>query len=117
MVGGADPENRGPMRWDLMSPGNPEYKWIKQLIELRKQHRALRIGNVRKVEADRLLAFERYTECALDTVLIIANPGKNAITERVMVSDANLMDDTPMMNLLPASGAEPVTTFGAGCSP
>jgi glycosidase len=114
MVGGGDPENRSPMRWDLMSKDNPEYQWIKQLIELRKQNRALRVGNFRAIESDRLLAFERYTDHALDTVLIIANPSKNAITERIMVSNSSLMDDTPMMDLFSAPDAKPVTTFGAG---
>jgi cyclomaltodextrinase len=42
MTGGADPENRGPMRWDLLRDDHPELAWMRQLIALRKQHRALR---------------------------------------------------------------------------
>jgi glycosidase len=114
MVGGADPENRSPMRWDLMSTENLEYRWIKQLIELRKQNRALRIGNFRTIASDRLMAFERYTDRALETVLVFANPTKAAITERVMVSNSDLMDDTPMHDLFAAAGSKPITTFGAG---
>lgn len=114
MVGGGDPENRGPMRWDLMSADNAEYKWMKRLIQLRKQHRALRIGNFRAVESDRLLAFERYTDRTLETVVVVANPSKNAITERIMVANSNLMDDTPMINLFAPADAKPITTFGAG---
>ena len=97
MAGGGDPENRGPMRWDLVRADNPELVWIKQLIGMRKQHRALRIGNFRLVESDRLLAFERYTERALETVVVLANPSGAAITERVMIANAGLMDDTPMV--------------------
>jgi glycosidase len=114
MVGGGDPENRSPMRWDLMNESNPEYLWIKQLIALRQQHRALRIGNFRAIETDRLLAFERSTDRTLDSVLIIANPSKQAITERIMVRNSMLMDDTPLINLFAPAGAEPVTNFGAG---
>jgi glycosidase len=110
MIGGGDPENRGPMRWDLVRADNPELVWINQLIEMRKQHRALRIGNFRLVESDSLLAFERYTERALETVVVLANPSDVAITERVMIANAGLMDDTPMINLLGPMDAPPIGT-------
>jgi glycosidase len=113
MTGGADPENRGPMRWDLVRADNPELVWLTQLIGMRKQNRALRIGNFRLVGSDRLLAFERYTDRALDTVVVLANPSEAAITERVMIANAGLMDDTPMMDLLSPVDAPPVSTLGA----
>jgi glycosidase len=100
MTGGGDPENRGPMRWDLVSADNPELVWIKQLIALRKENRALRIGNFRLIEAERILAFERYTERALETVVVLVNPSDAPVTERIMVANANLMDTTPMVHLL-----------------
>lgn len=100
MVGGADPENRGPMRWDLAHDENPELVWVKQLIGLHRHNRALRIGNFRLIDADQLLAFERYTDQALDTVIVLANPSRDTVTERVMIANANLMDETPLVNLL-----------------
>ncbi len=114
MVGGGDPENRSPMRWDLMSESNPEYQWMKRLVALRKEHRALRIGNFRTIESERLIAFERYTDRTLDTVMIFANPSNSAITEQVMVTNSNLMDDTPLIDLFAPPNAEPITGFGAG---
>lgn len=113
MTGGADPENRGPMRWDLVHAENPELVWIKTLIDMRKQNRALRIGNFRLVDSDRLLAFERYTDRALDTVLVLANPSGAAITERVMIANAGLMDATHMVDLLGPADAPPVGTIDA----
>ncbi|HEU5104052.1 MAG TPA: glycoside hydrolase family 13 protein [Roseiflexaceae bacterium] len=113
MLGGADPENRGPMRWDLVRADNPELMWIKRLITIRKQNRALRIGNFRLVDSERLLAFERYTDRALETVVILANPSDAAITERVMLANAGLMDDTPMIDLLSSMDTPPVGTVGA----
>jgi hypothetical protein len=105
MTGGADPENRGPMRWDLVHDDNPEFAWIRKLIALRKQNRALRVGNFRLVESERLLAFERYTDRALETIVVLANPSATTITERVMIANAALMDYTPMFDLLgPANG-------------
>ena len=63
-----------------MRADNPEFVWIKQLIALRKQHRALLIGNFRLLESERVLAFERYTDRALETVVVLANPADTAIT-------------------------------------
>jgi glycosidase len=113
MVGGGDPENRGPMRWDLVHNDNPELMWIKQLITIRKQNRALRVGNFRLVDSERLLAFERYTDQALETVVILANPSAAAITERLMIANAGLMDDTPMVDLLSPIDTPPVGVVGA----
>lgn len=104
MTGSGDPENRGPMRWDLAIADNPELVWMKQLIALRKENRALRIGNFRLIEAERILAFERYTERALETILVLANPADAPVTERIMVANSNLMDTTPMVDLLSPTG-------------
>lgn len=114
MSGGDDPENRGPMRWDLVREDNPELAWIKKLIALRKENRALRVGNFRLVEAERLLAYERYTDRVLETVVVVANPTGAEITERVLITNAGLMDTTPMVNLLDPLGEAHVTSVQAG---
>ncbi len=80
---------------------------------MRKQNRALRIGNFRLVDSERLLAFERYTDRALETVVILANPSGTTITERVMIANAGLMDGTPMVDLLSPVGTLPVGVIGA----
>ena len=114
MSGGADPENRSPMRWDLVSADNVELAWVRRLIELRKQHRALRIGDYRPVIADRLYAFERHTDQALETVVVLVNPANEAVTETILVKNADLMDAMPMMDLLAPAGAEPSVNMSAG---
>lgn len=113
MTGGADPTNRGPMRWDLVRDGNPEFGWLTRLIRLRKQHRALRVGNFRLIDSDRLLAFERYTTRPLETVLVFANPSNTAVTDRVMIANAGLMDGTPMGDVLAPTDAPPVGVLEA----
>jgi hypothetical protein len=45
----------------------------------------------------------------LETVVIVANPASTTISERVLVANANLMDDTPMIDLLDNASASPVT--------
>jgi cyclomaltodextrinase / maltogenic alpha-amylase / neopullulanase len=92
MEGGDDPEMRAPMRWDRVEQGHPELAWTRSLIQLRKQYRALRIGNYRPLSSTRLIAFERYTDRALDTVLVLVNPTGEAVTETVMVANSKVMD-------------------------
>lgn len=100
MTGGDDPEMRAPMRWDLVAAEHPDLDWTKRLIALRREHRALRVGDFRPVTADRLLAFERHTDRALDTVVVIANPGTETVTETVMVANSKLMNTFGMVDAL-----------------
>jgi hypothetical protein len=60
-----------------------------------------------------LFAFERYTDRALETAVVLLNPSDEAITERIMLANADLMDDTPMFNLLGPADAPPVSTVNA----
>lgn len=114
MVGGADPENRGPMRWDLARDDNADLQWMRRLVTLHHDRRALRVGDFRLMESERLLAFERHTDRALETVLVFANPTPAPVTERVLVANSYLMDDTPLVDLLAPAAAPPVTTLGSG---
>ncbi|MDP2007941.1 MAG: alpha-amylase family glycosyl hydrolase [Rubrivivax sp.] len=98
MTGGEDPEMRAPMRWDLVQEGQPDLAWTKRLVALRKAHRALRIGDYRPVTAQKLLAFERHTDRALDTVVIIANPGDVEVSETVLVGNSKLMNNWHMVS-------------------
>ena len=102
MRGGEDPTNRSPMRWDLVRDSNPVLQWNKQLIALRKQHRALRVGDFRLVNAERLLAFERYTDRVADSVIVLMNPGKTAVTERILIENSWLMNGASLADLLDA---------------
>jgi hypothetical protein len=114
MTGGADPANRGPMRWDLVRDDNPELAWVRQLVALRKAHRALRVGDFRLVESNRLLAFERHTDRVLETRIVVANPTDAPVRERLLVANARLMDDTPMVDVLGLVTAPPAVGFGPG---
>jgi glycosidase len=117
MQGGEDPANRGPMRWDLVKDDNPETVWVRKLVDMHKAHRALRVGDFRLVESAKLLAFERYTDHALDTIIVVANPSDQPVHDRLMVANWALMDGTPLQDLLglvpSAPGAQPLT-IGSG---
>lgn len=112
MTGGEDPANRSPMRWDLVRSSNSTLQWTKQLIQLRKDHRALRIGNFRLVTSHKLLAFERYTDRVQDTVVVLANPGKTPVTERVLMANSKLMNGSSLVDLLNPN-AKPVRVMAS----
>ena len=101
MTGGDDPAQRGPMRWDLVSDTNPEMVWTKRLVAMRQQHRALRVGDYRSASAGQLLAFERHTDRAADSVLVLANPEDKTVTEQVQWRNGLMMDGNTLIDLLP----------------
>lgn len=100
MSGGGDPAMRAPMRWDWVSDDNATLAATRRLIELRRSHHALRIGNYRPIAAERLFAFERHTERAGDSVIAIFNFSDQPQTETLLVPDAKLMDGTRLVDLL-----------------
>ncbi len=108
MTGGDDPEMRAPMRWDWVRDDNATLAWTRKLIEMRKQHRALRVGNFRLLGTDKLFAFERYTDRIADSVFVLANPGRTDLTEIVLLPNSKLMNGAPMVNLLDRN-AKPLT--------
>jgi glycosidase len=105
MPGGDDPAMRAPMRWDLVAAQHPALAWTKQLVALRRQHRALRIGNFRPVTAGTLIAFERYTDRVRDSVIVLANPGDGDVHETVLTGNSKLMNPFRLLDQLPTQAA------------
>jgi glycosidase len=101
MEGGDDPEMRGPMRWDRVAAGHPDLAWTQQLIALRKGNRALRVGDFRTAEASgNVIAFERHTDRAGDTLLVLINPAKTKVATKVLVANSKLMDGDNLIDQL-----------------
>ncbi len=111
MTGGPDPEMRAPMRWDRVEAGHPQLAWTKQLIALRKAHRALRVGDYRTLVARELFAFERHTDRVADSVFVVANPQAHEVAETVLVTDSKVMDASHFVDLL--GQVPPVTVHAA----
>ena len=105
MPGGDDPQMRAPMRWDLVAAQHPALAWTKQLIALRRQHRALRIGDFRPVTSGKLIAFERYTDRVRDSVIVLANPGDGDVHETVLTGNSKLMNPFRLLDQLPTPAA------------
>lgn len=96
MKGGADPENRAPMRWDLETDDNAEFALTKKLIALRRENPALTHGDFRRLESDTLFAFLRLTEKARETVIVLVNPTRVEAHGIVPIRDSRLMDAAQM---------------------
>lgn len=94
MTGGDDPEQRGPMRWDLATSDNAEFVWFESLAKLRRESRALRIGDFHRLETRTALGFMRSTDRVRDTVIVLANPSEAEVTEFFLVPESKLMSYT-----------------------
>jgi len=92
MTGGGDPEQRGPMRWDLANAENPHYQWMTKLLKIRSESRALRIGDFALVDTQKALGFLRRTDRVADLVLVLANPTGEPVREIFPTRDGKLMD-------------------------
>ena len=86
MTGAGDPENRAPMRWDLV----PD-PWFRKLLALRKARPALRIGDFASLDTTRLLAYARTTDRLRDATLVVMNPTGVTVRESFATRVGRLM--------------------------
>ena len=89
MEGGADPENRRPMRWDLASPANPTLQFYRRLIALRNGSRALQAGDPQILMTDdgaQTLAYARLLPD--DAVVIAINRSEREQTVQIPLAPA-----------------------------
>jgi glycosidase len=108
--GGDDPLNRAPMNWQVVEKGNAYSKLHQQLIQLRQQHRALRIGDIKFLESDQLIAYIRIIDRYDEVVVVIVNPKDKPIQEMIMISDPLLKSHNKFINLL--TGEIVMTSYG-----
>lgn len=100
MEGGDDPDQRAPMRWDLVRDGNPTLALHRQLLAIRAAEPALRHGDFRRLEAARCLAFTRRTDRAAETVAVVVNPTDVEAREFLPLRESKWQDVTPIVDLL-----------------
>ena len=101
MEGGDDPESRSPMRWERVEANHPDLAWTKTLTQLRRSHRALRVGDYRSVEASgNVFAFERFTDRVADSTLVVVNPTLEAVIATLMVPNSKWMDGATLIDQL-----------------
>ncbi|HBN08215.1 MAG TPA: hypothetical protein DD435_06085 [Cyanobacteria bacterium UBA8530] len=99
MTGGDDPEQRAPMRWDLVKEDNELFSFHKKLLAMRKKEAALRYGDFRKLHSDKLFAFLRKTNSVRETVVVLANPTDQAVQESIPLRESKFQDYTDLKDL------------------
>ncbi len=109
MQGGYDPENRAPMRWDLIS-NNPTLVWVQSLIQLHQKEIALKVGDYIAIDSE-CFGFMRVTDHIEDSVIILMNPTLHSITDTILLKDSRLMNFTKFDFLM---GERLEMTFLAG---
>lgn len=92
MEGGDDPFMRAPMRWDLAVDDNPDFAWMRKLLNMRRELRALRIGDFKLLDTRTLLAFQRSTDKVADTVIVIVNATDSPVEEVIALRDSKIMN-------------------------
>ena len=108
--GGDDPLNRTPMNWHVVEKGNLYSKLHQQLIQLRKQYRALRIGDIMFLESDQLISYIRTTDRYDEVVVVVLNPTDKPIQEMIMMTDPLLKSHHKFINVL--TGEVVTTSYG-----
>jgi glycosidase len=98
--GGTDPLNREPFPWHLTTQPNAFYDLHKAMIRLRKQERALRIGNYKKIVSQQLIAFLRTTDDYRETLVILANPSSEPVTEWVLIPEPSFRGHLSFYDLI-----------------
>ncbi len=99
MTGGIDPEQRAPMRWDLVNSENEILKLHKKLLSVRKNEPALRYGDFRLLHTEKLLAFMRKTISVRDTILVLANPTDKKVEEMIQLRESKFQDSSVLFDL------------------
>ena len=92
MKGDTDPENRAPMAWHLDNDKNDIKKLVTTLIQLRKKHETLRVGNFHTFISESIFGFVRRGENIEDDVFIMMNVQDNEVSDIVLLDDSDIMN-------------------------
>ncbi|MFY7759919.1 alpha-amylase family glycosyl hydrolase, partial [Aquidulcibacter sp.] len=99
LEGADDPMNRAPMDWSKANDSHPEFVWLRQLTGLRKEMRALRIGEFRRLDTETILAFTRYTDKVGELAVVLVNPTDAPVSEFISVRDSKLMNNEALKDV------------------
>ncbi|HQB43473.1 MAG TPA: alpha-amylase family glycosyl hydrolase, partial [Polyangiaceae bacterium] len=116
MTGEKDPYNRAAMRWDLCTDTNEELQFYRKLVALRKEKRALRVGDFVRLDTEHVLAFLRRTRRWRETLVILANGSNTPVQEVVCLEDPMLMQYLELLPLfsIHERSMEPIVIGPAG---
>ena len=108
--GGRDPANRAPMLWERAGDHNAELAWTRWLVDLRRSSRALRVGDFRLLDSERLMAFLRLTDRVEETMVVLANPSRREVSEVLALRDSRVMNRGGLTEHVPSGRGRRLTT-------
>ena len=111
--GSEDPENRVTMDWSRVQDEVAELHWTRELLEMRRRLRALRIGDFELLDSERLLAFMRRTDRVDETVIVVANASPHPVADVLPARDEKLANGCRLRDEL----GEATFQVGAGVIP
>lgn len=95
--GGSDPECRATMIWDESKWDSELRNFYKQLIRIRKDEIALKVGEFVLIN-EHPVAFMRRTQNVQDTIVVAVNPG-DEVNLVVQIPDHRILDRTKFVDL------------------
>jgi glycosidase len=108
--GGDDPLNRATMNWQVVEKGNEYLTLHRNLIRIRQQERSLRIGDIKFLHSNNLIAYLRTTDQVEETLVVIVNPHDKPIKETILVTEPMLKSHNHFVDLI--TGKEILTSYG-----
>ncbi len=113
MQGGADPDNRRGMRWDLATPANPMLQFYRHLIKIRNGSRALQSGDptiLLSDDAAKTVAYSRTLDN--DIALVALNRSDTAQTLNIPLPQNSAMSSARARGLVDALSGKRFTISG-----
>ena len=95
-----DPEQRATMPWHKLQKPPAIFRFHEKLAEIRKNSRALRIGDFRALVSNSTFAFMRSTDEVGETTIVCANPAAEKKAAALQIRDGRIHDYTQFVDQL-----------------
>lgn len=100
LKGMTDPQQRATMPWHQLEKPPAIFLLHEKLAQVRKECRALRIGDFKALHSGQTFSFMRTTDRVSDTIIVCANPSLEKKTASIQVRDGRIHDYTRFTDLL-----------------
>lgn len=100
LKGANDPEQRNSMPWHQLDEPSDIFHFHQRLAQIRKNERALKIGDFVPILGLQTFSFMRTTDRVDETIVLCANPSAKKVKELLQLRDGRIHDYTLFSDLL-----------------
>jgi cyclomaltodextrinase / maltogenic alpha-amylase / neopullulanase len=100
LVAKDDPYNRQTFPWYIVNHPSEFQSLHHQLIRIRNESTALRIGDYKKIESSNIIAYIRHTDRHDETIIVLVNPNNFPVEETLLIPDPLLKSHVQFVDLL-----------------